>query len=149
MTEQDDDGGQNLPERVLISAKDDRWAWRRRLRSKPRTQFLYRVGVAVLGLLLIILAGLTGPFPGPGGIPLLLVGLAVWASEFEWAQHVMLWVKKKVREATKLPLPWRIVIIVAIVLGILAGLYTSMAVTGVPTWLPDPLQDWLASLPGM
>jgi hypothetical protein len=44
--------------------------------------------VMVLGLLLVILAGLTGPLPGPGGIPLFLVAIALLATEFTWAAQV-------------------------------------------------------------
>jgi hypothetical protein len=44
-----------------------------------------RVGVFVVGWALIILAAAIGWLPGPGGIPLALLGLAVLATEFEWA----------------------------------------------------------------
>lgn len=44
--------------------------------------------VMIVGSLLILAAGLTGWLPGPGGIPLFLLGIAVLATEFEWAQRV-------------------------------------------------------------
>lgn len=47
--------------------------------------------VLVVGLLLILAAILTGWLPGPGGIPLFLLGIAVLATEFEWAQTVRDW----------------------------------------------------------
>lgn len=44
-----------------------------------------RAGIFVLGWALIIAALAIGWLPGPGGIPLVLLGLAVLATEFEWA----------------------------------------------------------------
>lgn len=54
--------------------------------------------VLTVGLVLILLAGLTGWLPGPGGIPLFLLGIAILATEFEWAKgvrdRVLLWLKR-------------------------------------------------------
>ncbi|HYH74914.1 MAG TPA: PGPGW domain-containing protein [Candidatus Saccharimonadales bacterium] len=44
--------------------------------------------VTVVGVLFIIASILTGWLPGPGGIPLFLIGIAVLASEFTWAERV-------------------------------------------------------------
>lgn len=44
--------------------------------------------VLVIGLLFIIAAGLLGWLPGPGGIPLFLVGIAILATEFTWAERI-------------------------------------------------------------
>lgn len=44
--------------------------------------------VLVLGTLIILLSGTIGWLPGPGGIPLFLLGIAVLASEFAWADTV-------------------------------------------------------------
>ena len=44
--------------------------------------------VFILGALFIIAAGLTGWLPGPGGIPLFLIGIAILATEFAWAKRV-------------------------------------------------------------
>ncbi len=137
-------------EPVLLDRHDDRWAWRRRIRADPRKHFVYRIGVGVAGLFFVILAGLTGPLPGPGGIPLLLVGLAIWSSEFEWAQKVMQWVKGRVGRARTLPRPIKVLLVIAIVCGICLGLYVSMRVSGgVPGWLPEALHDTLGRLPGL
>jgi hypothetical protein len=57
-------------------------------RSKPM-----RVLVDVLGVLLIIAAGLTGWLPGPGGIPLLILGLSLLATNHAWAERLLLRVK--------------------------------------------------------
>ena len=53
--------------------------------------------VLVVGLGLVIVSPFTGVLPGPGGIPIFLVGVAILATEFEWAERVrdvtLRWVK--------------------------------------------------------
>jgi hypothetical protein len=44
--------------------------------------------VLIAGLALVIAAPFTGVLPGPGGIPIFLIGIAILATEFEWAQRV-------------------------------------------------------------
>jgi len=41
----------------------------------------------VVGFLFVIAAGLTGWVPGPGGIPLFLIGVAILATEYAWAER--------------------------------------------------------------
>jgi hypothetical protein len=43
--------------------------------------------VLIVGCLFILAAGLTGWLPGPGGIPLFLIGVAILATEFEKAER--------------------------------------------------------------
>ena len=80
---------------ILIEPEEDRWRWRRKIREDKRKLAVYRVAVGLLGLILVALGFVSGPIPGPGGIPLILLGLAVWSSEFEWAHQVMMWFKKE------------------------------------------------------
>lgn len=47
--------------------------------------------VLIVGSLLIIASILTGWLPGPGGIPLFLVGIAILATEFEQARRFRDW----------------------------------------------------------
>jgi uncharacterized protein (TIGR02611 family) len=59
-----------------------RWAaWRDALRDRPAADFSYRVGVGVVGV--VVLAG------GIAQAPLALVGLGILATEFEWARRLM------------------------------------------------------------
>lgn len=55
---------------------------------------LRRIIVDILGVLAIIAAAITSPIPGPGGIPLLILGLSLLATNHEWAERLLLAVKK-------------------------------------------------------
>ncbi|MEK7153613.1 MAG: PGPGW domain-containing protein [Patescibacteria group bacterium] len=44
--------------------------------------------VLIVGSLFILAAAATGWLPGPGGIPLFLIGVAVLATEFAWAERL-------------------------------------------------------------
>lgn len=50
--------------------------------------------IFVVGFFFILAAALTGWLPGPGGIPLFLVGIAVLSTEFAWAKRVKDYVLK-------------------------------------------------------
>ena len=63
--------------------------------------------MALLGLLLMCRRAVTGPLPGPGGIPIALLGIAVWSSEFEWAQRLMYWFKAQLKRYLAWPLSHR------------------------------------------
>lgn len=135
--------------RHLVDPQEDRWKWRARIRRNPHQLFLYRIGVVLAGLALMVAAIVTGPVPGPGGIPLFLLGLAVWASEFEWAHRVMLWFKKQLHRY----LGWsrgRKVLFWATFLTICGvAWYSSMLVAGIPGWMPAPAENYLTLLPGV
>jgi len=50
--------------------------------------FIRRPLTFIVGMVFIIAAALTGWLPGPGGIPLFLIGIAILATEFEWAKTI-------------------------------------------------------------
>jgi uncharacterized protein (TIGR02611 family) len=134
---------------VLLDPDEDRWRWRRRIRQNPRRLAVYRVGVAIAGLLLICLGFVSGPLPGPGGIPLVLLGLAIWSSEFEWAYRLMQWFKMQLHVYRAWPRRnkvffWVIFFAACGTLG-----YTYLLLTGVPGWLPGPVEMVLLRLPGL
>lgn len=139
----------HLPHPHLIDADEDRWAWRARIRRDPRRLFFYRIGVALAGLLLMIAAIITGPLPGPGGIPLFLLGLAVWSSEFEWAQNVMLWFKRQFDRYRGWSRGRRFLFWVVVIAFFWTMGYLTMLVYGIPPWTPQPIRGWLSHLPGL
>jgi hypothetical protein len=139
----------HFPHPHLIEAEEDRWQWRARIRRDPRKLFFYRIGVTLLGLLLVVAAAVTGPLPGPGGIPLFLLGLAVWASEFEWALKVMKWFKAQFERYKRLSRGPKLVFWVVVVLVAWSATYLTMVTSGIPPWLPEAARNWLGELPGL
>lgn len=133
----------------LIDAHEDRWHWRRRIRQDPRKHFFYRIGVAVAGLLLVVLGFVSGPIPGPGGIPLVLLGLAIWSSEFEWAQRLMQRFKAQLRrfQSWSRAQQASFWVVFAVCCGLAA--YVSMLAVGIPGWFPEVAQATLQRLPGL
>ena len=58
-----------------------------------------RLIVTVVGLIGIIGGVAISPIPGPWSIPLVLGGLALLASEYDWAEDVLDWVREFYRQA--------------------------------------------------
>jgi uncharacterized protein (TIGR02611 family) len=136
---------------ITLDAQDDRWEWRRKIRANPKKHLIYRIGVGVVGGILIIAAPLTGWLPGPGGIPLFIAGLAILASEFEWAQRLLYKVKDWVKELTawtgKQPAWLKTLGTVALFVCVLIAIWLYLAVLGVPGWFPDSWESFLHGLP--
>ena len=134
---------------LLLDPHEDRWRWRRKIRQNPRQLAVYRFAVALAGLFLICLGFVSGPLPGPGGIPLVLLGLAVWSSEFEWAYRLMHWFKLQLKRFGAWPRHRQVLFWVAFFAG--CGLigYTYLALVGVPGWLPQFVELTLLRLPGL
>ena len=133
----------------LVRVREERWAWRRRIRSNPHQLRLYRAAVGLLGLLLVLLGLATGWLPGPGGIPLVLAGLAVWASEFHWAHRLMLRLKHMLHVYRGWSRRKKLVFWLAFLVG--CGLlgWAYLALVGQPAWFPLEVDQVLAYLPGV
>ncbi|WP_328994236.1 PGPGW domain-containing protein [Kribbella sp. NBC_01245] len=136
---------------ITLDAQDDRWEWRRKIRSDPKKHLIYRIGVGIVGGIFLIAAPLTGWLPGPGGIPLFILGLAILASEFEWAQRALYKVKDWVKVLTtwtgKQPAWLKTLGSIALFCCVLVAIWLYMAVLGVPGWLPNSWETWLHDLP--
>jgi hypothetical protein len=57
--------------------------------------------VDILGFALIIVAIPISWLPGPGGIPLIILGLSLLATNHEWAERIMNRLKHEVSKASK------------------------------------------------
>jgi len=134
---------------VLLAEREDRWHWRRKIRRDPRKLFFYRIGVGLVGLLFVVLGLATGWLPGPGGIPLVLLGLAVWSSEFEWAHRLMLWFKGQLRRYQGWSLGQQVGFWAVFFAGCGLFAYLYMLSLGVPGWLPGIADRLLHRLPGL
>lgn len=142
-------GSEKHHHHVLIEPEEDRWAWRRRIRQNPHQLRIYRVAVGFAGLLLICLGLVTGPLPGPGGIPLVLLGLAIWSSEFEWAYRLRQRFKAEIKKFRGWPTGKKVAFWI-IFFAVCAGFgYTYLVVLGPPFWMPDVGANLLEHLPGV
>ncbi len=57
--------------------------------------------VDILGFTLIIVAIPISWLPGPGGIPIIILGLSLLATNHEWAERIMNRLKKEVSKASQ------------------------------------------------
>ncbi|MFI2201277.1 TIGR02611 family protein [Streptomyces sp. NPDC020192] len=67
----------------------------------------WQVGVFVVGLAVVVAGIIMLPLPGPGWV-VIFGGMAIWATEFVWAQLVLRWTKRKVTEAAQRALDPRV-----------------------------------------
>jgi uncharacterized protein (TIGR02611 family) len=126
------------------STDPDDWAWRREIRRRPAALAAYRAVVFSVGIVLVIGGLVMVPLPGPGWLVVIL-GLAILASEFEPAQRALDFVKAKVRawERWVRSEPWWVqgffaLLTAAFVTGVV---WVSLRISGVPTWLPDAVEQ--------
>jgi uncharacterized protein (TIGR02611 family) len=68
---------------------------RHRKSIKDQTQ---RIIITVLGVVLIVVGIIITPLPGPWSLPLLIAGLAILASEYDWAKDARDWVRVNSRK---------------------------------------------------
>jgi hypothetical protein len=57
--------------------------------------------VLIVGISIVLLSGAVGWLPGPGGIPIFLLGVAILASEFHWAHRFKVFILENVYKSGK------------------------------------------------
>jgi uncharacterized protein (TIGR02611 family) len=131
---------------------EDRWEWRRRLRANATTRHALRLTVGLIGLVLVLGGLALVPLPGPGWL-IVILGIAVWASEFEPASRLLDFVKVRVRQWEEWirAQPRWVQGLVALVtfLFVTAVVWTVFKVMGVPGLVPDGVADWLHENAGL
>ncbi|WP_326691931.1 TIGR02611 family protein [Streptomyces sp. NBC_01795] len=60
----------------------------------------WRAGIFLVGLAIVVAGVVMLPLPGPGWL-VIFGGMAVWGTEFIWAQHVLRWTRRKVHVGTE------------------------------------------------
>src|SRR3954462_11101700 len=70
-----------------------------RIRATPTGRLALRIGIGVLGGLVVALGIVLIPFPGPGWA-IVILGLAIWAIEFTWAKNLLDFTKRDVQSWT-------------------------------------------------
>ena len=125
---------------------------RRRPTRMGLGRVLYRVGVAVLGGVTVLVGLVLVPAPGPGWL-VVFAGLALLATEFAWARRLLVHVRRRVARATAWTARQGLGVRALLGLGsaavCLGLLWAVLAVMGVPGWLPDVLENTVqAYVPG-
>jgi uncharacterized protein (TIGR02611 family) len=78
-----------------VNERKRAWArWRDRVRERRGVDFTYRVVVGVVGAAVLLVGIIAIPYPGPGWA-IVFLGLAILATEFEWARHALKWTKER------------------------------------------------------
>ncbi|WP_051766947.1 TIGR02611 family protein [Saccharothrix syringae] len=67
--------------------------FRHRFRRNPALNLTYRVGVGVVGGLVLVAGVVMIPYPGPGWL-VVFAGLAILATEFAWAGRLLRFAKR-------------------------------------------------------
>ncbi len=73
---------------------------RERVRSTPGGRLAWRVGVSVVGVVLIVGGIVLLPLPGPGWL-IIFAGLGVLSTEFEWAARLLRFARARVSAWTE------------------------------------------------
>lgn len=99
----------------------------------------WQVGIFVVGLAVVVAGIIMLPLPGPGWV-VIFGGMAIWATEFVWAQLVLRWTKRKVTEAAQRALDPRVrrrnIVLTSI------GLVIIAAVVGFYVWKFGLVMPW-------
>ncbi|MFF3175973.1 TIGR02611 family protein [Streptomyces sp. NPDC057900] len=89
----------------------------------------WQVGVFLVGLAVVVAGIIMLPLPGPGWL-VIFGGMAIWATEFVWAQLVLRWTRRKVTEAAKRALDPKVrrrnialTVIGLVIVAVLVGVY--------------------------
>ncbi|MFJ1750317.1 TIGR02611 family protein [Streptomyces sp. NPDC088116] len=99
----------------------------------------WQVGVFVVGLAVVVAGVFMLVLPGPGWL-VIFGGMAIWATEFVWAQLVLRWTRRKVTEAAQKALDPKVrcrnIILTTVGLVIIAVL------VGIYLWLFGIVMPW-------
>ncbi|MFI6939957.1 TIGR02611 family protein [Streptomyces sp. NPDC050418] len=99
------------------------------IKARRALHLSWQVGIFIIGLVVVVAGIIMLPLPGPGWV-VIFGGMAIWATEFVWAQLVLRWTKRKVTEAAQKALDPKVrrrnIILTSIglvIIGVLLGIY--------------------------
>ena len=135
----DADDVRSLRERVAEAR------WRRRLAVRRSVNHGYRVGVGIVGGLIVVIGLVTIPLPGPGWLTV-IAGLFILATEFTWAERLLEFTKRHVSRWTgwvaAQPVWVRLLLALATAACVYGILVVSLHLMGVPDWVPGWVPLW-------
>ncbi|MEZ3178874.1 TIGR02611 family protein [Streptomyces pimonensis] len=109
------------------------------VRARRVLHVSWQVGVFVVGLAVVMAGAAMLVLPGPGWV-VIFGGMAIWATEFVWAQLVLRWTKRKVTEAAQRALDPKVrrrnIILTSI------GLVIVVVLAGVYLWKFGLVMPW-------
>ncbi|WP_369245272.1 TIGR02611 family protein [Streptomyces sp. R41] len=109
------------------------------IKARRALHLSWQVGVFIVGLAVVAAGVIMLPLPGPGWL-VIFGGMAIWATEFVWAQLVLRWTKRKVTEATQRALDPKVrrrnIILTTV------GLVIVAALVGVYVWKFGLAMPW-------
>ncbi|CAL9602619.1 hypothetical protein SUDANB132_05469 [Streptomyces sp. enrichment culture] len=109
------------------------------VKARRALHLSWQVGVFVVGLAVVAAGAAMLVLPGPGWV-VIFGGMAIWATEFAWAQLVLRWTKRKVTEAAQRALDPKVrrrnIILTSV------GLVIVAAVTGFYLWKFGLVMPW-------
>jgi uncharacterized protein (TIGR02611 family) len=73
---------------------------RDRVHRLPAGPLVWKIAIGVLGAAIVVLGLALVPLPGPGWA-IVFLGLAVWATEFGWAQRLLARARRILRDWTQ------------------------------------------------
>lgn len=115
-----------------------------RIRANPTGRLSLKIGIGVLGTLVVALGIVLIPLPGPGWA-IVIVGLAIWAVEFAWARRLLQFTKRHVLSWThwvgRQSLPVRALIGIAGLIFVTAVVCVSVKLS-FDVNLIDVVLDW-------
>ncbi|MEU2718127.1 TIGR02611 family protein [Streptomyces sp. NPDC007205] len=109
------------------------------IKARRLLHLSWQVGVFVVGLAVVVTGVIMLPLPGPGWV-VIFGGMAIWATEFVWAQLVLRWTKRKVTEAARRALDPKVRRRTITLTGV--GLVIVAALVGVYVWRFGVVMPW-------
>ncbi|HEV7875757.1 MAG TPA: TIGR02611 family protein [Nocardioides sp.] len=135
----DTDETHSLRERVAATR------WRKRLAARRTLNEAYRLGVGIVGSLIVALGVVAIPLPGPGWL-IVFAGLFVLGTEFLWAERVLEFTRKQVKRwtdwVTAQAIWVRLLIGAATVAFVYGVVVLTLHLAGVPDWVPGWFPLW-------
>jgi len=135
----DADDVRSLRERVAETG------WRKRLAARRSVNHGYRIGVGIVGGLIVAFGLVTIPLPGPGWLTV-IAGLFVLATEFLWAERLLEYTRQHVKRWTDWvgaqPVWVRVLIALTTAAFVYGVLVVTLHLTGVPHWVPGWVPLW-------
>ena len=125
-------------------------AFRSRVRRHRSLDLTWRAGIFVLGTVVVLAGLIMFVTPGPGWLALIL-GLAILATEFSWAERALHWARVKAEQAAHKALDPRtrtrnLLIAAAVVVVVALACWWWVSAYGLPAPV-ERMWNWLRGLP--